>query len=175
MAFDPNITPIDYFMLADQRSPGVARIEKANSPRNWDQRNGYGWSGSFPVFTGLKLSEFDAIIELWSTDDWAAWEDFRPLVAKPPYGKRPKALKIWHPWLAELGIKSAVIFDVLQPQRIGETGGWSRTIQLLEWRQPKIALAKPASADKPKALDPWEQQEVINGTTIQQLSDELAK
>lgn len=171
MAFDPNLNGIDFVLLGGTRTPGVGRVEKANSPRNWDQRNGYGWSGSFPVFTGLKLSEFDVIFELWTSQDWADWEAFRPIIAKPPYGKRPKAIDVWHPWLEELGIRSAVIFDVLAPTKIGETGGWSRTIQMLEWRQPKITLAKPTSADKPKTTDPWDKE--IERLTAQ--VDDLAK
>ena len=42
MAFDPIASPVDYIVLAEQRSPGVATVRGAASMREWIERGGYG-------------------------------------------------------------------------------------------------------------------------------------
>ena len=46
----------DYIVLAGQRSPGLAVVRGSDSPRKWDVRNGYGFSGATIVYTGLGLA-----------------------------------------------------------------------------------------------------------------------
>jgi hypothetical protein len=161
--FDPLATPIDKVLLAFdppkgqqvawQVSPGLATVQRASSPRRWDQRQGYGLSGSFPVFFGLKLAEFDILLRLYTSEDWAAWASWSSLIAKPPAGTRPKALACYHPWLADLDIGACVVTDVLQPEEI-DNGGYLITIQCLQWRRPKIALSKPEAAKTNASTDP---------------------
>lgn len=152
MSFDPFVTPIDYFLLASQRSPGVAQIAGAGSPRKWDEHGGYGLSGSTLIFTGTKLSEFEARLMLTTSQDWADWHAWKPLVARPPRMTRPRALDIWHPWLEELEIKRAVVLDVLQPEQ-DDTGGWTRIVKFKAFRAPVRTLAKPEGSQA-KPTDP---------------------
>lgn len=152
MSYDPITQPVDYILLAQQRSPGIARVKGAGSPRKWDERGGYGLSGSTLVFTGTRLSEFDVQLLFTTPEDWAAWDVWKPLVARPPSRVRPRALDIWHPWLEELEIKRVVVLDVLQPDE-GETGEWTRTIKFKAFRAPKLTLAKPEGS-KSKPTDP---------------------
>jgi hypothetical protein len=177
--FDPLTTPIDVVLLAFdppkgqqvawQRSPGLATVTGAGSPRRWDQRQGYGLSGSFPVFFGTKLAEFDIELRLYTSDDWADWASWSTLVAKGPVGRRPKALAIYHPWLADLDIGACVVTDVLQPVEI-DNGGYLITIKCLQWRKPQIALSKPEAAKTNASTDPIDAKIEALTAQVQELS-----
>jgi hypothetical protein len=74
-------------------------------------------------------------------------------VQRPPNGKIPKALTVWHPWLAFAQVFSAVVVDVLQPREI-DNGGYEIVIQFLEYRKMRQSFAKPVAAGKPESQDP---------------------
>lgn len=169
-SWNPIRNPIDFFILQHAITPGIGRIEKPNSPRKWDERGGYGASGSVLVFMGRRLSTFDGIIELYTEDDWVAWEEWKVLVDREPYGKRPKALDIWHPWTQGRGIKSCVVEDVLGPEEL-EKGGHRFVIQFKEWRPMKLSLAKPEASKNTPSDDPYDK--AIENLTAQ--FQELAK
>jgi|SRR6478752_6063248 len=157
--FDPYVTPIDYILLAGQRSPGIAVVSGAADVRKWDVRQGYGLSGGITVFRGRDISHFTVTLKLVTAKDWADWDTFKPLVARPPFGTKPKSMSVWHPWLAMLDISSAGVEEVGQPEEDGDTGAYSIPIKFLETREPKFALAKPeAAATAPKSTDPYDQQ-----------------
>ena len=144
--WSPQTAPIDYVLFQGQKTPGLADVEGAGSPRKWDERGGYALSGATVVFTGLGLAEFKVKIRLYSTKDWADWYAFKPLVDKPPIGRRPRALDVWHPFLEGHGIKSCVVLDVSQPERTDDTGEWTITIECKEFRRPKIQYSKPEAS-----------------------------
>jgi len=169
--FDPYLTPVDYFLLAGQRSPGIATIEGAADKRAWDIRAGYGLSGGITVFRGREISKFSAKIRLIEAKDWQDWDSFKPLVQRPPFGSRPKSMSIWHPWLDFLDISSVGVEEVSQPEEDGDTGAYVIEIKFLETREPKFALAKPEAAAVNKSTDPYDQQ--IEALTKQ--FQELAK
>ena len=170
MSWNPISNPIDYFILQGKKSPGIARVQRAGSPRKFDERGGYGASGSVLVFMGRRLATFDAVIELYTVDDWDAWRAFMPLTARPPIGQRPKSLDIWHPYLVDLEIKSCVVTDALQPEPMDQ-GGHSITIQFQEWRQLTQSLAKPEASKNAASTDPYDKE--IERLTSQ--LDNLAK
>ena len=152
MAFDPVAAPVDYVLLAGSRSPGIATIDGASSPRSWDERRGYGLSGATLVYKGLKLAKFTLELKLVTSEDFAAWDSWRPIVQRPPAGQRPRALDIEHPITEMLGIRSVVVEDVLQPKQTGD-GEWTIEIKLLEFRAPARAVVRPeGSADRPPAV-----------------------
>lgn len=154
MGWNPIKLPIDFFILQGRPNPGIGRIEKASSPRKWDEIGGYGASGSVLIFHGRRLVPFDGIVELYTEEDWEYWDQWKELVMRPPYGKIPKAKDIWHPWLELLEVRSAVVTDVLQPEDMGN-GGHRIVIQFLEHRRPKLQLSAPAAAEqKPQSTDP---------------------
>jgi hypothetical protein len=154
MAFNPLSTPVDFFILGGQKNPGYGVIQDAASPRKWDERQGYGLSGSFPIYLGRRLSNPVALIELCTDEDWAAWDAWKSIVDRPPNGKRPRALDIWHPWCAMHDIKSVGVTNVKGPDPIGETGLFGITIELIEYRTPKITLAKPEASAPDAPTDP---------------------
>lgn len=141
---NPLATPVDYILLAGQRSPGVALLPGgASSPRKWDERKGYGTSGSTIVFTGEGLAKFSVKIQLVTRDDWAAWDAWAPLVKRSPKGDKPKATDIWHPILEEHGIASVVVEDLVGPTQVLDGTAWEWELKFIQYRAPKPALAKP--------------------------------
>ncbi|AUX23351.1 uncharacterized protein SOCEGT47_038740 [Sorangium cellulosum] len=149
----------DVILLAGQRSPGQAIATGAGSPRNWDERKGYGLSGAFLVFTGDGLAKFQVRLLLWEPQHFAEWESFSALLARPQRGTRPKALDYYHPYHEPLGIKSAVVEDVLQQDQV-EPGLWAQDIKFIQYREPRPYLAKPegstATLNEPKAEDAYD-------------------
>jgi len=144
-SWNPLTTPIDYFKLSGYRSPGIAELTGATSPRKWEERGGYGLSGATVVFRGVGLCYFTFKIKLYTENEWAHWLAWKPLVDRPPFGTRAKAKYIWHPFLEHLGVTSAVIEEVSQPEQ-GESGEWIVSIKFIEFRKPVVGLAKPEAA-----------------------------
>jgi hypothetical protein len=166
MSWDPlgqpalNQTPTkpevgDQIWLAQRWSPGLCDISGANSPREWEERKGYGWSGAVVVFRGTGLARFSVKLRLYTADDWLGWSTFKPLVDKPPPGKRPRAMDIWHPILVDQGIYSVVVEDLGQTEQTAE-GEWTIEIKFVEYRFPKYALVKlegtQATPDDPNEI-----------------------
>lgn len=148
MTWDPLTQPIDHVLIGGQWTPGLAEITGASSPRRWDERKGYGLSGSRVVFRGVGLSKFSIKLRLLTPEDWRGWEEFRPIVQRPPLGVRARAVSCWHPFLEELEIKSLVVEELLQPVQTGE-GEWTIEIKCIEWRRPRPALGVPDGGENP--------------------------
>ncbi len=127
-------------------SPGVCTIKGAGSPRTWDIRKGYGYTGASLVFTGTSLSEFDVDITIWEPEHWALWEAFSVLLTNPPPppGVLPVSLSIFHPilnkkpWL----IDKVVVKDV-SSWDVSDSGRWTTTIKFIQYRKPMVALLPP--------------------------------
>lgn len=140
MNWTPLTSQIDYIKLAGRRSPGLADVSGAGSPRKWDVRKGYALSGATTVYRGMDVARFKVTLRLYSEQHWEDWHAWKALVQRPPSGVRPRALDIWHPVLEECGIKSAVVENVGQPRQTGDSGEWSITIDFIEYR-PRQTLS----------------------------------
>lgn len=147
MTFSPLTDPIDYITLAGQRSPGVAEVQGADSTRELQERRGYGLGGAYTVYKGIKIIKPKVVIKLVTEEDWTAWHDFKPLLDRPPTGRRARALDIWHPILEDQGVTSVLVESVGQPVKTHESGEWSITISFAEYRRPVRALSAPAGSD----------------------------
>jgi hypothetical protein len=155
MSWNPYDDPVNHILVAGARSPGYANVAGLGSPRNWEERQGYGLSGSTLVFTGVKIANWDVEIELATAKEWDEYHSWRQVIKKPPPRVRPKALDVWHPFLEMHEIKSAVVVDETQPTE-REPGIWVVKISFKQWRRPRIAMAKP-DGSKAKITDPYEQ------------------
>jgi hypothetical protein len=149
----------DFVLLGGLKSPGLCDVQGAGSPRKWDQAAGYGLSGAVSRFLGNALSEFSIKFRLYGDPkvpdpDWQAWQAFEAVLMKPPAGKHPRALDIWHPVLERLKIKSVGVVDVGQPYQ-SDDGEWTIEVKFIEYRRPKITLAKPEAA-KATPTDPYD-------------------
>lgn len=171
MSWIPLIEPADRIWLAQKWSPGLCEIQGANSPREWEERPGYGWSGSFLWFKGIRLAHFSITFRLYSEQDWIDWYKFKPLLDRPPVGKRPRALDIWHPLLVDQGIYAVQVEDMGPPIQTSDNGEWSIEVKFLESRVPKYSLTKQ-DGSKATPVDPWEKK--IEDKQ-KEFEDELAK
>lgn len=157
MTFNPLVNPIDYMLINDQQSPGVVEITGAGSPRQWDERRGFGMSGAISVYRGAKLAKFSAAFSLWLPEHFDAWASFAELLAKPPNMRRPRVLTVWHPILEDLGISQAGVEDLLQPTQ-AEDGKWIYECKFVQYRRPRLALARPDGGDTAAVVDPVDQE-----------------
>lgn len=148
----PLVTPdiYDVIRVLNQPSPGIATVSGAGTPRKWDERNGYGLSGATIVFTGLGVAKFTVRLWLWTDAHFDAWEEWKPLVAPPPQGQKPRILDIYHPFLDDVNIRSAGVEDRSQIAPDGETGLYYVDIKWLSYRKPlpQIGTGSGAQAGK---------------------------
>lgn len=127
-------------------SPGVAKVKGAGSPRNWDIRQGYGFSGASLVFTGTSLAKFDVDVFIWEPEHWLLWEAFSALLSNPPPppGVIPVSLGIDHPILnAKPWLITKVVVEDISSWDVSDRGLWSTTIKFIQYRKPKPALLPP--------------------------------
>lgn len=171
--WSPLSRAVDRFLLGGRLTPGIAEITGASSPRKWEERDGYGWSGAWLIFRGIGLSHFQIRFSLYEQVDWDDWNAFQPIVAKPPRGRRPRSLDIVHPLTAQLGIRAVVIEDVLQAEQT-DHGVWVIPLKVIDWRHPKYTLARPEAASA-APVDPIDQQILDNRSQIEALEQELAR
>ena len=150
MSFEPLRDPQRYVILKGKRSPGIARLENANSPRKWEELNGYGMSGGILRFRGIGLSKFKLIISLYTDQDWIDWHAWRKTVERTPRGRRPKFLPIVNPILQDLKIDQVAVLDVGQPVEKDDRGLFEVTIELQAHIKHKRQLAKPEGTEKPE-------------------------
>lgn len=128
-------------------SPGVAKIKRAGSPRNWDIRKGYGFSGASLVFTGTGLAKFDVDLFLWEPEQFVLWEAFSALLTNPPPppGVIPTSLSIDHPILNKKPwLITKVVVEDVSSWECNEYGLWSLTISFIQYRKAAPALLPPA-------------------------------
>lgn len=170
MSSDPVTNPVDYILLSNQRSPGLAEVSAANSPRRWDERAGFALSGSRVVFRGIGLSRPIVTLRLYTPQDWADWHVWKVLLMRPPIGERAHALDIWHPFLEDLGVTSVVVEDVLQPRQTAD-GEWSIDIKFIEYRNPTLMLDIPDGSAESTA-DPVDTQIEQLSAQVQELANE---
>jgi len=158
-------------LFAGQATPGIATVEGLGTPRRWEERESVGLSGALVYFHGLKLAHFSVRVQLFSEQDWQDWYAFKPLVDKPPIGKRQRPLDIVHPLTEGANIKAVVVEDVLHPEQVDD-GVWELSIKLIEYRKPHLVLAKAEGA-KATPADPEDAEIEANSRELQALADEV--
>lgn len=161
MAWNPIDSPCDYILLDEKKSPGIAEINGASSVRQWDEREGFGLSGAISVFKGRGLAKFAVTLRLYTDEDWEAWHAWKPLVDRLPTrkggkGKDSGVLKIYHPLLELLDITDVAVTDVMQAVQTND-GEWTVEIRFIEFRHPKLTLAKPEGAPPAGEVDYMEE------------------
>jgi hypothetical protein len=148
-----SLNPIDHpdqydaIVLADQRSPGVCKLGGPMLDHGWEKQEAKGSGGGETIQNGAKLVEFTCELYLWrdeKVDHFARWVEWRPLLRRPVQKGAAKALDIYHPQLAELGVTSVVCSKEGSLEPDG-AGGAKVKLTFLQY-----APAKPTAAGKPK-------------------------
>lgn len=180
MTFRPLTDPVDYIVLAGLRSPGIATIEGAETPRNFDERRGFGVSFASLRFRGVSLARFKVLLRLYTEKHWDDWHEWKSIVARPSSESNPRRgpiqrltappMEIEHPILSDLGITSVVVENVVQPTQTDD-GEWTIEIRCIEYRAPVIALETTEGAADRTENDNVERQIAANSRLIEQLSN----
>lgn len=142
------INPIDNEDLYDTidlggvRSPGVVTLSGHTSKENWDVKEAGGQKGASMSRKGPKPCVFKASFYLADQEDFDAWPKFRAAIESTVSGKTPKAIDIYHPDLADVGIRSVVKGEVLGAAHDGK-GGQTRVVEFTEYLPPTPAGGSP--------------------------------
>lgn len=139
----------DVVTLGGVTSPGVVKISGHTSKENWDVKDASGQSGAAMTRKGQKPVEFTCEFFLADREEFDAWPAFRAAIESTVAGKTPKALDIYHPDLAEVGISSVVKGEVLGTLHDGK-GGQTKTVKFTTYMPPRPAGGSP-SGSKSKA------------------------
>lgn len=170
--WNPITAPVDFYLLNGVRAPGICSFPQLEASEKWDMQTGPGLAGAIPIFRGIECSEFEAVHELYTTDDWDQYHAFLPLVQRAPRGKRPQALRILHPLLDLFDPPiRAVVKTSWKLTKPDDRGVSVFTVKYTEYYRPKPQQAAPEAAKPEPTKDPWEQ--VIDKMTGQ--VQELAK
>lgn len=176
MSFAPLDTPVDYILLAGERSPGLADVTGADSVRELQERRGYGLGGATVVYRGIKLISPKVTLRLFLPEHWEAWHEWKRLVERAPTGTRARAMDIWHPILEDQGVTSVLVESVGQPVQTNDSE-WSITIGFKEYRPPVRALSTPGGSDT-QQLTPEElalTAEEARGRELRRQADALSR
>ncbi len=136
-----------YIVLGAMQSPGVATVRGLSTPREWDIRQGYGFTGAVVVYKGTSLAPFTVDIDLWLPEHFLMWNVFATVLVPPLPGPAGFALGIKHPIVngPPHGITEVVVKDCSEPVQ-NDTGKWTYTLTLLPYKKPIPALARPIAA-----------------------------
>lgn len=133
--------PVDYIVLAGERSPGIATVEGAELTRRLRERRAFGVAGATVIDQGAQLAHFTVTLRLLTTDDLDAWDEWKRLLVRPA-SRSTQGVDIEHPVLADLEIRSVLLESRSQLTQ-DDTGGQSVVIKFCEYRAPVVALAVP--------------------------------
>ena len=149
---DPDL--YDHIELGDVESPGVVTLSGHDRKIGWKVNSGSAQSGATTVRTCDDPVEFLASFYLADEDDFNDWPAFLAVVNATVATPTSKAVDIYHPDLAENGIKSVVKATVMGTVHDGK-GGQTRAIKFLEYKSPRKAGGSPnGSKAASKAPDP---------------------
>ena len=135
------------------RSPGVVTITGHDRKVKWDIKSGPGMKGATMTKSTEEPVQFTCSFYLADKDDFDAWDAFKALVDSTVNGKTPKALDIYHPDLAEQGIKSAVKDTTAGTLHDGK-GGQTKVVKFIEYFPPKPSGGTAAGAKAKASADP---------------------
>ncbi len=138
----------DSFLLAGEPSPGICRFGAPKAVTGWNNAAGKGDDGGETTLNGAVLSEFTCTITLWNGDyelsHFILWEAWKPILMTPVAKGAERALDIYHPQLADLGITSVVVKSWTNPEP-NPDGTSTVTIEFLQYSPAK---PRPNSSGK---------------------------
>lgn len=149
---DADFPAQDYILINAKKSPGQAIIKPPNSPRGWDERQGYALSGASLVPSGNPLGTFSIVFRFWDPAVMPAWYEyaatyFDESVRFNPGTITPRALGIYHPILAAppIRITQVVVTDAIGLDKT-EDGLWFAEVYFKRYRAPVKVPPAPKAA-----------------------------
>ena len=149
----------NFAIVGGQRTPGpTCELTGAALTRQWDKQRPSGSSGGRLIFKGRDFSEFSMKLTMATSEDWAAWDEFKPVLEQPPRlgsdGKRVvQGIDFSHPVTDVVGIRAVVLGQIMAPVQ-GETGEWTIEVKFTEYRDPEPSQARARGARNEDADDP---------------------
>jgi hypothetical protein len=164
----PEGDPVDSVLIEGEPLPGFSEPFGADAKRKIVMQSGPGFSGAKYLFQGLDISEFSIYVHLQDDYDYLEYQayltrgngDFLRL-PRPQAGGMMAAQqlilrpwRVYHPFLAPLGITHVVVLNVKQPVAEGN-GAWMIEVQVARYMPLKRSSAtyEDTAADKPDARD----------------------
>jgi hypothetical protein len=146
----------DQILLATTWSPGVVKLSGHDRKVDWDIKVAPGQKGATMTRKAEQPVEFTASFYLvrdvgLGLDEFAEWDEFAKLIESTVAGKTPKALVIYHPDLARVGITS-VVKGTIGGMKHDDKGGATVDVKFIEYRPPQKATGSPKAS--PKKKDP---------------------
>lgn len=152
MSLNPYVSPydFDYIKIGGVRSPGViprGGMSGFSRGHEWDIKKGKGAHGATITYVQRPPSKGKIKFLLPTEADYDAWTSFQLLFKYDPTKKKPQAVDIFHPVLADIDVKSVVCVD-LPARQVTDDGLWYCEVEFLEYFPPpkKSAVGTPSTS-----------------------------
>lgn len=130
----------DFITVAGVNSPIIKGKLDCKRTYKWDVKEGKGTQGATETFVGVPPVKFSVTFYLYLVDDFRKWDEFRALLTYDPTKKDASAVDIYHPSLADIGVKSVVVESIGAVTYEGN-GEYNVTVEFLEYTVPPKASA----------------------------------
>lgn len=129
--------------------PGVTKIE-ATIGRKLEEKKGRGADGARIIDKGLELAKIKATVTFWTTDHWTSMEDLIDKLAARTALAHRNAVELFHPAIAALGLKKAVLKSMSSPKPSSVPGAYEIVFDFLEYNPPPASKKGTSSTRTPE-------------------------
>lgn len=137
----------DFVFVGGVPSPGLAKVSKAGQPWKWDEKDGPGTQGATQTYRGSRLSHFTITLTFWLEEHFDEWDRWQTLLAYDSTKKNVTAVDVYHPALADRGIKSIIIENIGQVEDGPKPQTWVVQIDVSQYGPPrKSPTTTPSSS-----------------------------
>lgn len=142
----------DVVLFAGKPTPGIAVVSGRNGV-SLDKKKSPGTDGATITALGYEPAEVDIAIRIWTAAQWAAWQQLRPVLTARPNKGKPQPLQVYHPALADAGIRSLYVREIGLPRDIQPKGTKEILIRCSEWLPKPTGKGKDATFTPKKSTD----------------------
>lgn len=122
----------DVIRVGQVVSPGLCDVGEFLRSYGYDIKKGKGMAGAKLTLTTKPPTEGSFELIIWTPAQARAWDKFLPLLDYDPSKTTAKAIDIYHPALADIGVKSIVVKDIGSWMHKGK-GKYSRKLAVIEY------------------------------------------
>lgn len=141
---DYSTNPWDYMTIGGDKTPGVIEVTGSVVLAHTKSKPS-GSHGARVTITGKDPQEIDATLYLWRPKQWDAWQALRKKVCGSDR-LTAKAYDVYHPALADLEVKSAIVLVRSAPVRGRVAGERSIRLRLIEFFPPPATKQRARGA-----------------------------